>query len=343
MWQRSPCGRNKIQYPFLRDASSSHVHVPFGVTYEKIGTIQRRLAWPLHKDDTLSRSGRSTDLNIYFILFFILLKTFSNGFYISSACTSHTEDGQSFAPDQVNWHWSWLQGILHPAQDVFGHGIVEASSPPFPSSAIRDDQREERRATRSLYAPVSIWVRWFKGVYTWKIYTLPCRHIAIAHLIRQTWLQPLITPKSLTLCIASGDIKLQQDLISVLTTGMIDARKCLFVAVDKILNLPPPPQWGRVVVLHQEKTLTTVFPSSPFREYGTSLCSNCSATLQHRQEWYFFQNLPPSDQYDATRKELVAPDEKVLMGNRAAPAAVVNAPSFYFRIEIQIRFQQYQR
>jgi hypothetical protein len=26
------------------------------------------LAWPLHKDDTLSRSGRSTDLNIYFIL-----------------------------------------------------------------------------------------------------------------------------------------------------------------------------------------------------------------------------------------------------------------------------------
>ncbi|RDX54109.1 hypothetical protein OH76DRAFT_1308923, partial [Lentinus brumalis] len=41
--------------------------VPFGVTYEKIGTIQRRLAWPLHKDDTLSRSGRpNTGLNIYF-------------------------------------------------------------------------------------------------------------------------------------------------------------------------------------------------------------------------------------------------------------------------------------
>ncbi|KAJ6618174.1 hypothetical protein B0H10DRAFT_1795845, partial [Mycena sp. CBHHK59/15] len=33
----------------------------------KIGTIQRRLAWPLHKDDTLSRSGRSTDLNICFV------------------------------------------------------------------------------------------------------------------------------------------------------------------------------------------------------------------------------------------------------------------------------------
>ncbi|TFL00813.1 hypothetical protein BDV98DRAFT_508338, partial [Pterulicium gracile] len=40
--------------------------VPFGVTYEKIGTIQRRLAWPLHKDDTLARSGRPTGLNIYF-------------------------------------------------------------------------------------------------------------------------------------------------------------------------------------------------------------------------------------------------------------------------------------
>ncbi|ETW85387.1 hypothetical protein HETIRDRAFT_311073 [Heterobasidion irregulare TC 32-1] len=42
--------------------------VPFGVTYEKIGTIQRRLAWPLHKDDTLSQSGRPTGLNIYFVL-----------------------------------------------------------------------------------------------------------------------------------------------------------------------------------------------------------------------------------------------------------------------------------
>ncbi|KAF8239667.1 hypothetical protein L208DRAFT_1101593, partial [Tricholoma matsutake] len=45
--------------------------VPFGVTYEKIGTIQRRLAWPLHKDDTLSRSGRSTDLNIYFAAYYL--------------------------------------------------------------------------------------------------------------------------------------------------------------------------------------------------------------------------------------------------------------------------------
>ncbi|KAI5889535.1 uncharacterized protein SCHCODRAFT_059117, partial [Schizophyllum commune H4-8] len=41
------------------------LYVPFGVTYEKFGTIQRRLAWPLHKDDTLFRSGRPTGLNIY--------------------------------------------------------------------------------------------------------------------------------------------------------------------------------------------------------------------------------------------------------------------------------------
>jgi hypothetical protein len=40
-------------------------HVPFGVTYDKIGTIQRRLAWPLHKDDTLVQSGSATADNIY--------------------------------------------------------------------------------------------------------------------------------------------------------------------------------------------------------------------------------------------------------------------------------------
>jgi hypothetical protein len=42
---------------------------PFGDAYEKIGTIQRRLAWPLHKDDTLFQSGRPTGLNIYFSTF----------------------------------------------------------------------------------------------------------------------------------------------------------------------------------------------------------------------------------------------------------------------------------
>ncbi|KAI0073254.1 hypothetical protein K474DRAFT_1603607 [Panus rudis PR-1116 ss-1] len=58
---------NKIQDSLYPPSSSSLHDVPFGVTYEKIGTIQRRLAWPLHKDDTLSRSGRPTGLNIYFV------------------------------------------------------------------------------------------------------------------------------------------------------------------------------------------------------------------------------------------------------------------------------------
>jgi len=58
-----------MQNPVADHPELSIVYVPFGVTYEKIGTIQRRLAWPLHKDDTLSRSGRSTDLNIYFALY----------------------------------------------------------------------------------------------------------------------------------------------------------------------------------------------------------------------------------------------------------------------------------
>ncbi|KAI0271893.1 hypothetical protein BGY98DRAFT_922624, partial [Russula aff. rugulosa BPL654] len=46
---------------------------PFGDAYEKIGTIQRRLAWPLHKDDTLFQSGRPTGLNIYFVFSFLHL------------------------------------------------------------------------------------------------------------------------------------------------------------------------------------------------------------------------------------------------------------------------------
>src|ERR1700685_1867382 len=61
---------NKMQNLAHHPLRLLHSIVPFGVTYEKIGTIQRRLAWPLHKDDTLSRSGRSTDLNIYFLPLF---------------------------------------------------------------------------------------------------------------------------------------------------------------------------------------------------------------------------------------------------------------------------------
>ncbi|KAF8593052.1 hypothetical protein BDV93DRAFT_461897, partial [Ceratobasidium sp. AG-I] len=57
--------------------------VLFGVTYTKIGTIQRRLAWPLHKDDTLVQSGRSTDRNIYFSSFF--------GFRFLASAIVHSE------------------------------------------------------------------------------------------------------------------------------------------------------------------------------------------------------------------------------------------------------------
>jgi hypothetical protein len=66
--------------------------VPFGVTYEKIGTIQRRLAWPLHKDDTLSRSGRPTGLNIYFSLSFYFL------FIIYSIREAFGIGGNGFTP-----------------------------------------------------------------------------------------------------------------------------------------------------------------------------------------------------------------------------------------------------
>ena len=60
----------------------TYISVPFGVTYEKIGTIQRRLAWPLHKDDTLSRSGRPTGLNIYFASsLFVFLVELHNLYY----------------------------------------------------------------------------------------------------------------------------------------------------------------------------------------------------------------------------------------------------------------------
>ena len=57
-----------MQKSVQRQVAEPMLNVPFGVTYEKIGTIQRRLAWPLHKDDTLSRSGRPTGLNIYCFL-----------------------------------------------------------------------------------------------------------------------------------------------------------------------------------------------------------------------------------------------------------------------------------
>ena len=45
------------------------VKCPLRSDIRKIGTIQRRLAWPLHKDDTLFQSGRPSGLNIYCSVF----------------------------------------------------------------------------------------------------------------------------------------------------------------------------------------------------------------------------------------------------------------------------------
>ena len=60
---------NEIKNCFYAHVSRTTTIAPFGDAYEKIGTIQRRLAWPLHKDDTLFQSGRPTGLNIYFSTF----------------------------------------------------------------------------------------------------------------------------------------------------------------------------------------------------------------------------------------------------------------------------------
>ena len=43
--------RNKINFDSCRKSTC------FGSTYNKIGMIQRRLAWPLRKDDTQNREA----------------------------------------------------------------------------------------------------------------------------------------------------------------------------------------------------------------------------------------------------------------------------------------------
>jgi len=43
----------------------------FGSTYTKIGTIQRRLAWPLRKDDTQNREAFHIFVTVLYIAFLI--------------------------------------------------------------------------------------------------------------------------------------------------------------------------------------------------------------------------------------------------------------------------------
>ena len=42
---------------YIRDRGGTNSRTRFGGTYTKIGTIQRRLAWPLRKDDTQNREA----------------------------------------------------------------------------------------------------------------------------------------------------------------------------------------------------------------------------------------------------------------------------------------------
>ena len=89
-------GLGKMRKSIDQGRARAQSNVPFGVTYEKIGTIQRRLAWPLHKDDTLSRSGRPTGLNIYFHFFSSTPSTSES----DSLCDLHAED-----VTHVTWYY----------------------------------------------------------------------------------------------------------------------------------------------------------------------------------------------------------------------------------------------
>ena len=43
--------------PYKYEMKTAYKRARFGGTYTKIGTIQRRLAWPLRKDDTQNREA----------------------------------------------------------------------------------------------------------------------------------------------------------------------------------------------------------------------------------------------------------------------------------------------
>ena len=48
----------------IKQIDPTTVCVCFGITYTKIGTIQRRLAWPLRKDDTQIREAFQIFLHV---------------------------------------------------------------------------------------------------------------------------------------------------------------------------------------------------------------------------------------------------------------------------------------
>ena len=70
----------------LKKRDSAH----FGRTYTKIGTIQRRLAWPLHKDDTQIRET--------FHIFTMKKKTNQRHYFANKRLTSQ---GYGFSSSHV--------------------------------------------------------------------------------------------------------------------------------------------------------------------------------------------------------------------------------------------------
>jgi hypothetical protein len=99
-WGRITRGLNKIEKFTCAIRSSTIIIAPFGDAYEKIGTIQRRLAWPLHKDDTLFQSGRPTGLNIYFAFSFFHFAQLALG-KSAATCTDAVEESIFFVLRQV--------------------------------------------------------------------------------------------------------------------------------------------------------------------------------------------------------------------------------------------------
>ncbi|KAJ7290506.1 hypothetical protein C8J57DRAFT_1045930, partial [Mycena rebaudengoi] len=70
------------------------------------------IPWPLHKDDTLSRSGRSTDLNIYFVL------GLESSFCPETKDLGHTSSGSYICLCMTQIFCFWAKGRLQPQNKI---------------------------------------------------------------------------------------------------------------------------------------------------------------------------------------------------------------------------------
>ena len=91
------------------------------MTYEKIGTIQRRLAWPLHKDDTLFRSGRPKGLNIYFPIAFYFVLTNKTDIYIGLESISSPSTITISKYGVILYERSGFDGVCVRARQLLSH------------------------------------------------------------------------------------------------------------------------------------------------------------------------------------------------------------------------------